>query len=221
MVEKYRFKQTALVAKDGSIENFSQLLDRLRPMNDLDVPHVCELLNRYLEKFTLAPRFSQEEVSHWLLPRKDLMFSFVVEAKDKKDASVNPISAFVSFYSLPSHVLSNPFESVAGKIKELHCKDYVPGKSKPIKDNIQTAYLYYMAFESRLNAEAEIVALMKAVLTIAKGLGFDVFNCLNTAQNSEFLETLRFGPGDGNLRYYLYNWKTAPIQPQDVALVML
>jgi hypothetical protein len=31
----------------------------------------------------------------------------------------------------------------------------------------------------------------------------DVFNCLNLMENSEFLEKLRFGAGDGNLQYYL------------------
>merc|ERR1719167_1015118 len=31
--------------------------------------------------------------------------------------------------------------------------------------------------------------------------------CLDLMENSEFLEKLKFGIGDGNLQYYLYNWR--------------
>lgn len=37
--------------------------------------------------------------------------------------------------------------------------------------------------------------------------GFDVFNALDLMENKAFLEKLKFGIGDGNLQYYLYNWK--------------
>lgn len=37
--------------------------------------------------------------------------------------------------------------------------------------------------------------------------GFDVFNALDLMDNKDFLEKLKFGIGDGNLQYYLYNWK--------------
>lgn len=37
--------------------------------------------------------------------------------------------------------------------------------------------------------------------------GFDVFNALDLMENKTFLEKLKFGIGDGNLQYYLYNWK--------------
>lgn len=40
---------------------------------------------------------------------------------------------------------------------------------------------------------------------------FDVFNALTLHDNPLFLEDLKFGPGDGLLHYYLYNWRTAPI----------
>ncbi len=36
---------------------------------------------------------------------------------------------------------------------------------------------------------------------------YDVFNALDLMDNKEFLEKLKFGIGDGNLQYYLYNWK--------------
>lgn len=43
-----------------------------------DVPQVTKLLSSYLGQFTVAPHFSEDEVRHWLLPRPNVMSSFVV-----------------------------------------------------------------------------------------------------------------------------------------------
>lgn len=40
---------------------------------------------------------------------------------------------------------------------------------------------------------------------------FDVFNALTLLDNPLFLESQKFGPGDGQLHYYLYNYRTLPI----------
>lgn len=45
------------------------------------------------------------------------------------------------------------------------------------------------------------------LLLVAVQKGFDVFNALDLMENKTFLEKLKFGIGDGNLQYYLYNWK--------------
>lgn len=34
-----------------------------------------------------------------------------------------------------------------------------------------------------------------------------MFNALDLMENKTFLEKLKFGIGDGNLQYYLYNWR--------------
>ena len=47
-------------------------------------------------------------------------------------------------------------------------------------------------------------------------LGADVFNALNVMENKCFLEDLKFGIGDGNLHYYLYNWKCPEIPAEKV-----
>ena len=49
---------------------------------------------------------------------------------------------------------------------------------------------------------------------------FDVFNALDLMENTEFLEKLKFGIGDGNLQYYLYNWKCPAMNPNKVGLVL-
>lgn len=40
---------------------------------------------------------------------------------------------------------------------------------------------------------------------------FDVMNALTLHDNPLFLEQLKFGAGDGQLHYYLFNYRTAPI----------
>ena len=49
---------------------------------------------------------------------------------------------------------------------------------------------------------------------------FDVFNALDLMENTEFLEKLKFGIGDGNLQYYLYNWRCPNMEPKRVGLVL-
>lgn len=36
-------------------------------------------------------------------------------------------------------------------------------------------------------------------------------------ENKTFLEKLKFGIGDGNLQYYLYNWKCPSMAPEKVS----
>ena len=62
---------------------------------------------------------------------------------------------------------------------------------------------------------------MKEALILAKNLNVDVFNALNIFDNASFLEDLKFGQGDGNLQYYLYNWKCPDVPTDKVGLVLL
>jgi len=39
--------------------------------------------------------------------------------------------------------------------------------------------------------------------------------------NQKFLKDLKFGVGDGNLQYYLYNWKCDDMNPPNIGLVLL
>ena len=39
----------------------------------------CNNLNEYLAKYKLHQRFTLEEFEHWFLPRKDIVYSYVVE----------------------------------------------------------------------------------------------------------------------------------------------
>ena len=104
------------------------------------------------------------------------------------------ITDFVSFYSLPSTVI----QSSGGH------------------STLRAAYSYY-----NVAGKADLTRLMDDALILARQKDFDVFNCLDLMDNSQFLKDLKFGVGDGNLQYYLYNWRLqSKLEPGDIGLVL-
>lgn len=110
-----------------------------------------------------------------------------------EDPKTQKATDFVSFYSLPSTVIGNP------KYTDLNA-----------------AYTFYYSANT-----VPLKALMGDVLIAARTMHFDVLNTLDILHNKEFLTDLKFGPGDGSLHYYFYNWGYPSIEPKDVGLVML
>lgn len=74
----------------------------IREMREADVPAACALLTAFNEQFDLRIKFSEPEFAHWYLPRKGVVYSYVVEGED------GAITDMCSFYSLPSSVIRNP-----------------------------------------------------------------------------------------------------------------
>ncbi|PYI34786.1 glycylpeptide N-tetradecanoyltransferase [Aspergillus indologenus CBS 114.80] len=166
----------------------------LRPMEVKDIDAVHELLERYLKRFDLNQAFSREEIEHWLVhkggeaDREQVVWSYVVE-----DPETHKITDFVSFYNLESTIIQHPKH-----------------------DCLRVAYLYYYATETAFTGDMKalkerLLMLMNDALILAKKARFDVFNALTLHDNPLFLEQLKFGAGDGQLHYYLYNYRTAPI----------
>ena len=147
-----------------------------------------------MARFLYVPQLSEEEVRHWLLPRDDVVYSYVVDAPGGGGAG-GAISDFFSFYSLPSTVINHPQYKT---LRAAYCYYYVPGSLTHS-------------------------TLMREMLTCATAAGFDVFNALDLMQNSpEAMKELKFGIGDGHLQFYLYNWRTQrELQPHEVGLVLL
>lgn len=164
----------------------------LRPMVPKDIDAVRDLLERYLRRFDLNQVFTKEEIDHWLVHKDNIkeqvVWSYVVE-----DTETHKITDFFSFYNLESTVIEHE------KYKE-----------------VRAAYLYYYATESAFadnekGLKERLLMLMTDALIVAKKARFDVFNALTLYDNPLFLEQLKFGAGDGQLHYYLYNYRTAPI----------
>lgn len=157
-----------------------------RQFRKSDTAQAHALLEKYLEKFDLAPVFTKEEFRHWFLPRPDIVDSYVVEGENQT------LTDFVSFYSLPSTVMHHAVHKV-----------------------LRAAYAFYSVATS-----VPLVDLMQDALVITKNNGYDVFNALDLMDNKEFLEKLKFGIGDGNLQYYLYNWRCPEMAPNKIGLVL-
>ncbi len=83
---------------------------------------------------------------------------------------------------------------------------------------MRAAYLFYYATEAALDIphdrpafKTRLNVLMNDALILAKGNRFDVFNALSLMDNALFLEELKFGPGDGQLHFYLFNYRANAI----------
>lgn len=101
-----------------------------------------------------------------------------------------------SFYNLESSVISNQKHQV-----------------------VRAAYLFYYATTAGLGDNVDKAALKTRLntlvgdaLILAKKFKFDVFNALSLMDNGLFLEQQKFGPGDGQLHYYLFNYRANPIR---------
>ncbi|KAI9354523.1 Myristoyl-CoA:protein N-myristoyltransferase, N-terminal domain-containing protein [Zopfochytrium polystomum] len=171
----------------------SPLLPGTMVMEAKHVPAVTKLLKEYLSQFAVAPSYSEDEVRHWMLTQKGVVYSFVVE-----DPTTHTVTDFYSFYSLPS--------SVIGNAKHTH---------------INAAYLFYYAPRGNGADASRTQALLKDALIQARRLDFDVFNCLDIMHNAAALKELKFGVGDGRLHYYLYNYRCRDVAPADLGLVLL
>lgn len=99
------------------------------------------------------------------------------------------------------------------------CSFYFLGSSvmnNPKHNMMNAAYSFY-----NVATTVGLKELMNDALILAKAEGQDVFNALNLMKNDEVLEELKFGLGDGNLQYYLYNWACPPMESKDVGIVLL
>jgi len=79
----------------------SPQLPGMRKMEKKDSRRVFELVSHYLKKFMLHPDFEEEELAHWMLPRENVVYSYV------RESASGEVTDVCSFYNLPSSVLGN------------------------------------------------------------------------------------------------------------------
>lgn len=78
--------------------------------------------------------------------------------------------------------------------------------------------MFYYGSESGLTKpydraahKARMNELVHDALILAKTQKFDVFNALSLMDNGLFLQQQKFGAGDGQLHYYVFNYRAHPI----------
>jgi len=197
MIRSYKLPDSTHFSRHGCL---------LREMEEKDLPDVTALFKRYMQRFDMAPEFTVDEARHHFLSgrgvtegtqaktkrrRGQVVWSYVVE-----NTRSHKVTDFFSFYSLPSTVINNPKHAA-----------------------IEAAYLFYYASEVAFEEGVEENGVLKKrlerligdALIIAQQAEFDVFNALTLMDTVPVLNDLKFGPGDGYLNFYLYNWRTAPM----------
>ena len=117
----------------------------------------------------------------------------VIDSYVAADPITGIVTDLCSYYHLPSAVLGHPRH-----------------------DALRAAYSFY-----NVATTVPLTDLMRDCLILARDGGHDVFNALDLMQNGTFLEELKFGPGDGRLQYYLYNWACPVMESEDVGIVLL
>jgi len=137
-------------------------------------------------------------------------FDLVVEFEEEELAHwILPRSGVVSSFVV---------ESESGTVTDVGSFYHLPSTvmRNPLHDKLNAAYSFYNVATS-----VEFKVLMNDMLIMAKKEGQDVFNMLNLMENQSIVKDLKFGIGDGNLQYYIYNWNCPDIESQKIGLVML
>eukprot|EP00550_Attheya_septentrionalis_P008429 CAMPEP_0198284372 /NCGR_PEP_ID=MMETSP1449-20131203/3854_1 /TAXON_ID=420275 /ORGANISM="Attheya septentrionalis, Strain CCMP2084" /LENGTH=453 /DNA_ID=CAMNT_0043981407 /DNA_START=91 /DNA_END=1452 /DNA_ORIENTATION=+ len=149
--------------------------------------------------------------AHKLLVQYLKKFQLAVEFKEDEFAHwILPRKGVVN-----SYVATNP---QTGEVTDLcsfyHLPSTIIGNAK--HNQLRAAYSFY-----NVATTVSLTDLMRDCLILAKAEQQDVFNALNLMENDEFLDELKFGLGDGNLQYYLYNWACPVMESKDVGIVLL
>jgi glycylpeptide N-tetradecanoyltransferase len=111
-----------------------------------------------------------------------------------------------------SYVLLNGERTVTDMVSFYHLPSTILGT----EETLNAAYSYYNVATSM-----SLEDLMRDALILANQTGSDVFNALNLMENEKVLEELKFGKGDGNLQYYVYNWSAPSMKSNEVGIVLL
>jgi glycylpeptide N-tetradecanoyltransferase len=199
----------------------SALKPGFRPLEERDLEVVTARLNVELSRFKLTQVFSLDEARHWFLPRDRVVYSYVVENPVTKE-----ITDFVSFYGLPSTVIGSALHSHInaayafyyfaqdGNVADLFLDALISAKNVCSLSSV-------LPLATSPFVKPQIVVNFSLSTFASSQNAFDVFNALGLMDNMKFIEKLQFGPGDGFLHYYLFNWKCKTMDDPEVGLVLL
>jgi len=125
----------------------------------------------------------------------------------------------VAHYFIPRNGIIETYvvENETGEITDMSSFFTLPSSimHHPEYNSMKAAYSYYS-----VTTKHSLKDLIKDMLIVAKQKGHDVFNALDLMNNQTFLKDLKFGMGDGNLHYYLYNFKCPEMSENQVGLVL-
>ena len=106
---------------------------------------------------------------------------------------------------------ASPYDIARREKPAWQCSDQSHLTAREAADEAHVQPWYTESLDCKKRLKARLCALMDDMLILARDQGFDVVNCLTGMDNALFTQELKFGPGDGFLRFYLFNWRVAPI----------
>ena len=78
------------------------LIPGLRLLEEKDITDACNLINKYLNKFSIRPFFILDTFKHTFMSKKNIISTYVVE-----DEKTKKITDIISYFSLPSKIVNN------------------------------------------------------------------------------------------------------------------
>jgi len=116
--------------KQARLDSLNQIdftIQGIRPMKESDVPGVHALMSEHLSKYRFAPIWTEDEVAHFLIPRENIVQTWVVE-----DPENGEISDLFSYYCLDSNIM--PRKTLVHHAYVYYCIAGKHSKQKLIKN---------------------------------------------------------------------------------------
>lgn len=158
------------------------------------VEAACDVLNKYLSRYTIHPIFTKEEFIKRFVGDNSPMSSYVIFDDN------NP-KEVIDFFSYSTYNLNTRNKD---KVDNFERKTIKVGRLYYYTSNITTAY-----------------RIVKDCLITAKKNNVDLFNITDIMENNTLLRELDFDPGPVKLHYNFYNWKTLDISLPQVGFNFL
>ena len=171
-----------------------------RPMEKKDLVTVFKLYKNQVQNYKLFFKYSQDDIMHLLLPKDDIVWTYVIDGVDEKGNKA--VTDFISMYRLTQSTTSPEAQSKG--ITQMHSGGI---------------YFYGLTVNS-------LEDMVKLALHLAKDdMECDALSAMNLMDNKPdlFEGKLGFVSGDGALHYYLVNWALGEevIKSNDLGTILL
>lgn len=194
VVRAYVVEQTEVLQPKGDLSEGAKAIERERAEEQAKVELRAKEIKEMVRQVRGEDQTTEEEKEEPTDAKKDEAAAATSSSEASGPVVGSRIVALYSFYTLPSSVIGN----------DLH-------------NEISAAYQFYT-----VPGPFPVEDIMFDALVAANATNHDVFNALDVLENGPHLEELKFGVGDGKLRYYLYNWRVKnQVKSSDVGLIML
>ena len=165
-------------------------------MEKKDITAVLKLYKQQMEKYKMYYKFSQDDISYFMLPKDNVVWTYVIE-DDKKQ-----VTDFFTMHRLSQTCTSIDAKSCGHEIMHSGCLFYYGLSKNSIKE------------------------ITKQCLWIAKDeLECDAFSVNTTMDNDPIMlqNELGFLPGDGALHWYFINRSlgTKTISDREVGTILI